>query len=213
MWQADDAKLKKFQDEIMRKQMTVAGEDPTPVIPKSYQASLGKFLDGDWLSTREGNWESDKFVKDTWPDQLQALMKSHIFTEDTVKRGIREWMTAELNDTISLPSTSPTKNFMTAIRLLVDGKDESLEQVHIAALRDGEKILKDLADVRTANQVGMGRNLPSVLGQTERGKPLIKNMGEVAGGAYKRIALPAISQFLDVRQKASIQQDLYGEYM
>ncbi len=139
-------------------------------------------------------------------------MKSHIFTDDAVKRGIREWLDAELNDTISLPSTSPTKHFMTAMRLLIDGKDESLEPIHISALKDGEKILNDLEDVRKANLVGMGRQLPSVLAQTERGRPIIKNMGEVAGGAYKRIALPAIKQFLDARQKSSIQQSLYQGY-
>jgi hypothetical protein len=213
MWQADDAKLKKFQDEIMQRQMTAAGEDPKPVIEKSYKTSLEKFLDGEWLNTCEGEWEGSSYVKDKWPDQLQALMKSHIFTDDAVKRGIREWLTAELNDTISLPSTSPTKNFMTAMRLLIDGKDESLEPAHIAALKDGEKILNDLEEVRKANLVGMGRQLPSVLAQTERGRPIIKNMGEVAAGAYKRIALPAIKRFLDEKQRSGMQANLYGEYM
>lgn len=213
MWQADDAKLKKFQDEIMHRQMTAAGQEPPPSIPKFYQAALDKFLDGDWLNSCEGNWVDDKFIKDKWPEQLQALMKSHIFTEDAVKRGIREWLAAELNDTISLPSTSPTKNFMTAMRLLIDGKDESLEPAHIAALKDGEKILNDLEEVRKANLVGMGRQLPSVLAQTERGRPIIKNMGEVAAGAYKRIALPAIKRFLDEKQRSGMQANLYGEYM
>jgi hypothetical protein len=61
MWQADDAKLKKFQDEIMHRQMAAAGEDPQPAISKSYQGSLDKFLSGEWLNTCEGEWVGSNF--------------------------------------------------------------------------------------------------------------------------------------------------------